>query len=477
VAVTALLLYPRQYPNIIVTALVCCISAELAYGRQTVHNAAVLWARFGKDPGCELPSALLSIDRSLRFRYITSWCIRITWLLWPVNIYLLCRLNGGFSWTFFFYALAGYAGGTVLLFHPMRQLAWRHRAQFLSEVNAFPETLRQIFDAQWQYDTPENHDPLLHDNQAFILSNGHYMYFGLLLGIFWVKISLPVSITFNIFYFLLFSGLLISSYFRPIQQLLVYKDYFSKPVFPAGSRILSLHILHSIWLETAWVTFTTGVVFSLCQNMTARFIAIPFAAFAGRFLLGNGTIRMAKRVFNYQFNILVFRRFSPEFAKVTKTVINPVLGAYGNLLSINDPSLRDAKEGINADSEGILNERNQLQFSTGESWRTTVQLYLNKADVVVFQWEDLPSPNMEWEFREACRVIPPQRVLFICRQINETRIRDRILEISSGQQLPYRFLTASQEPGLRNLNKAVYRLFRELRQEPRVTPCSIKIVL
>jgi hypothetical protein len=194
--------------------------------------------------------------------------------------------------------------------------------------------------------------------------------------------------------------------------------YCRPPLKPRLSVILSYHIVHSVWLEAAFVALLySGVVQAeRYQHRALLFnivLALPICLVA-RYGLANNTIRLAKRILDSRFRIVILRRFSKESAASLSRLILPTLGAYGRIIAIYDDWLAVAPSADNADSAEILAERYAAIHCDDASWRETVSNEITSADLVVFHWPNVPTANMIWEYREACRYMPQSRMVWIC---------------------------------------------------------------
>jgi hypothetical protein len=140
-------------------------------------------------------------------------------------------------------------------------------------------------------------------------------------------------------------------------------------------------------------------------------------------VFANGCIRVAKWLLDARFRIVVFRRNAAPSAAVNRRVVMPMCGAFGQLISIVDRELTNARPGINADSEAILSEVDELLRDHTEverdeanprGWCRIVIDQLDVADFAVFHWQEPPTENMMWEYHQAKQRLPVDRMMFVC---------------------------------------------------------------
>ncbi|MDQ3816347.1 MAG: hypothetical protein M3362_01495 [Acidobacteriota bacterium] len=196
----------------------------------------------------------------------------------------------------------------------------------------------------------------------------------------------------------------------------VNRCLFRRPRAPLLSYILSFHVVHSFVLDALFIALGTYVIlytFPGLKTYQLVLVAIVLAP-VSRYVLANGVIRYLKWLLEGQFNVIIFRRFSPQYAHANRVLVAPIFGAYGRVIYIRDQSLLSADPGVNADSELILGEPH-LSIQCGDSdWQNTVREELANADLAVFHWLDVPTENMWWEFQQALRFLPVERLFWVC---------------------------------------------------------------
>ena len=466
--ITACLLKPDQLIHFVVLLVIFSFSIELAFGRLTVYSASIIWAKFHNVENITSDEGLVTFNRFLPFRYVTSKCLFIKTVFGVLNIWLIMRTQHETFWSNLFSALVIYLGAMGLLNMLSNKLHDWHKRVFAEETKLREQFLLQEFDIDWKQSIPENNHSSLSAKRTFQINLGHVFMFLFLIVLILIKCILNTNLAFNIYYIFIIYGLLLLSFFSKSRNILENDDYLRTPFSCYGSKILSFHILHSILLESFWIIFSTYVLFGLTKKLWIDFAAIPVIVLMGRFILGNGTILLAKRILNQRFSILIFRRFSEDFAKLNKTVIYPVLGAYGNLLSVNDHFLFKAAQGMNGDSESILNEQRSLQYLADNNWQQTVDSFLKQADVVVFQWNELPTTNMQWEFIKASEKFPPSRIIFICDDEKLELIKEYLRGFLKTNTSQFYFIAMHGDISYIDLSPAIYKVFKSLQKETRL---------
>jgi hypothetical protein len=190
------------------------------------------------------------------------------------------------------------------------------------------------------------------------------------------------------------------------------RNSLRKPMSPRLSAVLVHHVAVHMMAEP----IATGVVMSAIYTSSAIntsgafWTLLPLASIFNRFVLVNGTLEFIKALLGARFSIVLFRRFSRDAAEFDKQVLAPIFGAYGKNTFLTDPTLISASAGPNSDSEQIMGDMPARQVDE-PSWRERVRAALGEADLVVFHWAVAPTENMEWEFREAARILPATRLI------------------------------------------------------------------
>ncbi len=198
---------------------------------------------------------------------------------------------------------------------------------------------------------------------------------------------------------------------------------FHSPRAPRLSRALMWFEWHSIMLEAVWVAIlfqcllgyregrgepTPGVVTLLLFGV----VALPVA----RFGLGNGTLRVLKRLVAGPMRIVLLRHFDAVAAGQVKASVAPMLGCYGHLVTLHDPSLEQATSMATSDAAATMSDERGWHPPT-DDWKTLVSNELAHADLAVFVLSDRPSQHLAWELGEATACLPADRVLVLCREV------------------------------------------------------------
>jgi hypothetical protein len=200
-----------------------------------------------------------------------------------------------------------------------------------------------------------------------------------------------------------------------------------KPCLPFLSYLLSYHVVHSFVFDFACIVLAGGLIARTFPNLSMYywvFICIVLAP-VSRYVVANSIIRHLKWCLGAEFKVIVFRRFSSEYSGANRVLVAPVFGAYGQVIAIYDQALTDsAAAGLHADSESILGEPFMAIRCEDHNWKDTVKRELANADLAVFHWPDLPTENMKWEFQQAVRSLPGDRLIWICIEPTADKIEE-----------------------------------------------------
>jgi hypothetical protein len=214
--------------------------------------------------------------------------------------------------------------------------------------------------------------------------------------------------------------------------------YLRQPRCATASRILSFHAILSLVLDALFVGLYTYFVLGRIWEAHGWLVMMLFGAVGvvlSRTYLANGVFRLFKWILDSEFRIVVFRHFSKEFADQNKKVVLPNVGAYGQIIAIEDTTLTHAVAGVNPDSESIIGELANL-IQPSERWTRLVEGELAHADFVVFHWRGAVTNNMRWELRAARARFPPSRMIFLVGRETEQATRGAIRQLWCLSALP-----------------------------------------
>jgi len=431
-----------------VVLVVFSIVLEASYGKFTLNIAQIIWASLERTYPLEEPELLTILANFVPYFYLNR---AISFLIFLVRLATVAILmvKGPF-----WYGISLFATGVLATDSIPFQIKLKRIARFAKATIEDRETLLNEYSSFWKDNTVE--DPLP--------TNGILIALLFLIYLYILKIVNPKSIFFISYFSLILTGCLLQIlYSRSIRFDILKKSVFRKPASPWLSRILSLHLLHSLMFDWTFSLVSIVATISVSGKQSIFLTIIEFApiVYINRFILCNGTIKLFKRMLDRDFNIVIFRRFSAEHSHTSKAVIYPAFGAYGQILSLQDETLMKAKEGVSPDSESILSEYYTLASTTEEKWRQNISKYLSIADFCILYWPDMPTFNMQWEFAEAIRMLPAQRILLI---VKEEQLEEILIWILGSEHDP------DQLKGLQWLpmpNKAVY---------PMILPVAYKIM-
>lgn len=246
---------------------------------------------------------------------------------------------------------------------------------------------------------------------------------------------------------------------------------YRKPRAPLLSYILSFHVIHSFVLDALFVALGTYVTLYTFPNLETYQLALVGILLApvSRYVLANGAIRYLKWCLEGQFNIVLFRRFSPQYAHANRVLVAPIFGAYGRVIYIRDRSLLGANPGVNADSELILGEPHlSIQCGDGD-WKNAVRRELANADLAVFHWLDSPTENMWWEFQQAVHFLPTERLFWICLEQTAEQVETWLQRAGLGTATVFRVNEHVNYVGgnYKYLSKMIYKKLKSLEVKDR----------
>jgi hypothetical protein len=280
----------------------------------------------------------------------------------------------------------------------------------------------------------------------------------------------------GIFMFVVGSSVTISSIYIIFAKYRHNPRILRKPRYPFLSYLLSFHVIHSFVLDAVFLClafFTATRWFpslKIYQIILIGIVLIPVV----RFVVVNGIIRHLKWCLGSEFNVVIFRRFSSEYAHANRALIAPILGAYGKVTAIYDESLAGSDAaGPNADSESILGESHMAIHCGDHDWRNTVRHELAKADLAIFDWPDMPTENMQWEFKQAICALPEERLFWICVEPTADKIEDWLgsAGLDSDKTTVFRIEDRIDYVGgnYKSLSKAVYNKLKTLEVRNRMS--------
>ncbi|WP_421794654.1 hypothetical protein [Haliscomenobacter sp.] len=455
------LIKPDKVGFFLIVFVAFSFSIEISYGRTTVYSAATIWAKFQNKIDIKLEEITIIIDRFSPFLWMRSILSIIHFAL---SILSIVQIYKFMHWSIILNVIL-----TLTIFYISTQILniipgiifFLHVKSFQEKLAFTKEYLLEDYELNWENDSEKNDDLTIQFSTINLIS------LVFILSLLYVELFLKPTLIFNIFFAAIILALLLQSIYSTSTRLKSPENFFRKPLLPLGSKILSFHLFHSMILEAFWVFSSMSVISSFVKkDPTWIFLLLsPFIVFSARYILGNSTIKIFKKILNQEFKILIFRRFSADFSEINKKLIYPTLGAYGNLLSINDKYLFEAKSGTNPDSEQILNEYRTLLYSTEKSWQKHVAFYLLHADLVIFQWNDLPTKNMEWEFLVTLSQMPEHRIIFICDQNNLSQIQCYVQNILKQKASSIKFISISNDTTSKLFVNEIHNIFKLLKKE------------
>ena len=457
-------LAPDKWYILLMVLLICSFAIEVSLADLTIYSAAVIWAKFCDGADITEKEEKIILRRFEPFNWLTNIVKIVDIFCVFVITYLVAqRLNYGFwlKWIDALVICLFFIGVLNLIPFGLNLIHW---AKFISRIN-FKAQLLEEYKIYWENDTEENNDLTLQTSGALLLTTTFFLF---LIG---SAVFLKLNLLFDSFFILTMGGMLYLSISSSQSRISGFSTFYQKPYFCYASKILSFHIVHSLLLDGLWTVFIMSVIIAFNSERTFNWrfgILLLLSPFWSRFLFAYATLKIFKRFLNQQFTILVFRRFSEDFSELNKRLILPTLGAYGKILSINDKFLVDAKAGVNPDSEEIMNEYRNLPYATDANWKESINAYLRRVDVVVFQWNDLPTENMQWELQAAVLAIPENRIVFVCSVENADKIRQSITEIVGNELSGCKFITVNQNTTIKLFTTAIHNIFIGLHKEPRM---------
>ena len=425
----------------------------------TLRNASVLWARFrDRENISEKEMELITEHFQLlhRFDRLIFGCINVLTVTTGI---LLVRHHGFIAGILI---AIGSIFFTLVLFS---RIVLGRTLLFQQQVEMNSADLHREYDIAFKGRTAaefRNRRALTYGDIIFVV------FLAILVGI---KLTQQTTRLFDAFTLVVGVGGLLLFYVAGSEEISVrIPRSLRRPKAPFLSYLLSLHLFHTFVIGPLWFVFGLLALMSIIDQPKEHFLWIGliggFLIFFCEMFLATGTIRGCKRLFARSFNIAYFRRFDPDSAAVDRSAITPVFGAYGRLFLVRDKSFEGAK-GIQSHYEDALNEFwSSISFADDE-WKGRVQQALAVADLVVFHWRTAPTENMLWEFLEAKKLLPKERLIWVCDKKMESIIRPLLQQNQSELDSKANLIMFRRSPPYLEFSTAVYRCLKKLRPLPR----------
>lgn len=190
-----------------------------------------------------------------------------------------------------------------------------------------------------------------------------------------------------------------------------------EPPSPWISSFLAHHVALHLIADVAFYGLLINATLQLFPGTTGSWFGIlfvgPALVLVNRTYLVNGTLVAIKQCLAKRFRIVAFRRFSDAAATPMRQLVLPVLGAYGMNFIVYDDSQERARAGSNWDSETIISDIQATIRTSDLQWKQRVITELQHADLAVFYWSEVATENMWWEYTEALKYLPKDRVIFL----------------------------------------------------------------
>lgn len=129
------------------------------------------------------------------------------------------------------------------------------------------------------------------------------------------------------------------------------------------------------------------------------------------------------------FEIVCFRRFDADSARICQTLIAPLLGCYGRVAIVHDKNLDERYDYIDKWQSDVVGDPMTIRFALPSftvgnhsiykfekhNWQEKVGDLLRTADLVIMDISSGMSPSTEWELKESIRCLPAERIWLISR--------------------------------------------------------------
>ena len=122
---------------------------------------------------------------------------------------------------------------------------------------------------------------------------------------------------------------------------------------------------------------------------------------------------LQRKTLNDRCRILFFRSFDDRTGRDANRAVLPVLGMFGDLITVTSKSLERARTlPVLFSSKVISDVDNHIELSDDE-WPDRVKEEILRSDIVVADLS-MPKDNVVWEISQALAYLPHYRVLFVC---------------------------------------------------------------
>jgi hypothetical protein len=174
--------------------------------------------------------------------------------------------------------------------------------------------------------------------------------------------------------------------------------------------------------------------------------------------------------------ILLLRRFDRYLAQKAVRVLNPALRAYGEVITVEDKTLRKARNPFVPQMPGFPRSAPLETFTTTDEWQTEVNRRIAESDLIVIDVSEM-SHWLAWEYLQSARSNEPRPIILVAStaylSANRSALfRDFLKELKSLSG-DAESLLASIEPPLAyssSLANVVFtvRLYRRIRRLARL---------
>ena len=239
---------------------------------------------------------------------------------------------------------------------------------------------------------------------------------------------------------------------------------FRAPRAPSLSNLLSQQGIIPIFLDGFWVFFTVAAiadVFPVIALWLWCIITIPLVPLC-RFALARMTLSVLRGLATGQFSTLLCRPFRPDASNIFRTVIGPVCGSYGHLITILDNTLETAERLDTSDADDVLSQLSDQVRSSDSAWMSRIQKELPMIDLIVLYWSEVPSSNLQWEFKIVIKTGFSGRVVVVCPPAKSAEISKWLDKAGYGGCTV--IIAADSRKGACN---GMYRVMRSLTRGPR----------
>ena len=353
----------------------------------------------------------------------------------------------------------------VLILISLRGLR-KNITKFKEEVDNNETDLKEEYLYNWK------NDKVGTNRYTRKITNGDYVFVFYIIFLGVLKFFYPENVYFNFYFFIILIGtgaVIISSKslrnkYIPVRFRKIYSPLLSK-IF--SWQAANFMIVDLLWGVVVFYAVYKLVLFPEIGSIWFWVLFLPviyFVETVNRFFVSKGTLLILKRIIDRNFNIVVFRRFREEYIAEAKNIIYPVLGAYGQIYSIQDEHLINARSGIGVPD--VFGEYYSLEYATDNNWKYNVIRYLVIADFVFFYWPDEPSINMWWEFDMSVNAIPVYRLCIITKNENKSMLMQIIQTKYSDFDLSeLKFIYSDSSGSFKRFGKEVSTIMNNLKTE------------